>query len=208
MAKNENRRKLPFLLSWSTTPVKSPFYISRGRGNYPHGSTSTSRVDGMTEASQKKRRRRPKSQMETLRGQIWAVLQDDHPQSVRHVFYRMTDPRLAEPVEKSEAGARTVQNLLVKMRRDGTVPYGYIRDATRVGFFQKTSASRAPEVRRCKLHRQPGKRVKPKPKGRGKSGSCGSQCGKSKQKTPKPFRINKTLRTNTPPNPDLQGGLP
>ena len=33
---------------------------------------------------------------------VYQVLAEDHPQSVRHVFYRMTDPRLSEPVEKSE----------------------------------------------------------------------------------------------------------
>jgi hypothetical protein len=32
------------------------------------------------------------------------VLAADHPQSVRHCFYRMTDPRLPEPVEKSDRG--------------------------------------------------------------------------------------------------------
>lgn len=49
------------------------------------------------------------------------VLTEDRPQSVRHVFYRMTDPRLPEPVEKSDNGYRHVQDRCVKLRRSGRV---------------------------------------------------------------------------------------
>ena len=41
--------------------------------------------------------RRTKARTQLLDEQIIAVLREDHPQSVRHVFYRMTDPRLGEP---------------------------------------------------------------------------------------------------------------
>jgi hypothetical protein len=40
--------------------------------------------------------------LEQLDEQIIDVLTEDHPQSVRHAFYMMTHPRLAEPVEKCE----------------------------------------------------------------------------------------------------------
>ena len=62
----------------------------------------------------------------------------DHPQSVRHVFYRMTDPRLPEPVQKSDRGYRHVQDRVVKLRRAGKLPYGWITDATRRGYFTPT----------------------------------------------------------------------
>ncbi|MBT4890754.1 MAG: hypothetical protein HON65_14495 [Rhodospirillales bacterium] len=84
------------------------------------------------------RTRRSKVQIEQLRNQILCNLSDDHPQSVRHVFYRMTDPRLPEPVEKSDKGYRTVQSQLTNMRRDGCVPYNWITDATRRGYFVNT----------------------------------------------------------------------
>ena len=45
------------------------------------------------QAGRIKRRRRTKAQVEQLDSQILAVLAEDHPQSVRHVYYRMTDPR-------------------------------------------------------------------------------------------------------------------
>lgn len=55
-------------------------------------------------ASTLKRSRRTKEQLDQLDGQIIDVLRNDHPQSVRHIFYRMTDPRLPEYVEKSDNG--------------------------------------------------------------------------------------------------------
>ena len=73
-----------------------------------------------------------------LDDQIMAVLIQDHPQSVRHIFYRMTDPRLPEPVEKSERGYRHVQDRMVKLRRSGRLPYSWITDATRRGYFTPT----------------------------------------------------------------------
>ena len=89
-------------------------------------------------ASQIKRRRRTKGQVEQLDRQIIDVLRADHPQSVRHVFYRVTDPRLAEPVEKTDHGYQQVQSRLVKLRRDGAVPYGWLADMSRRGYFVNT----------------------------------------------------------------------
>jgi hypothetical protein len=85
-----------------------------------------------------KRERRTRARLEQLDGQIVDVLQQDHPQSVRHVFYRMTDPRLREPVEKSERGYRHVQERLKQLRLAGAVPYGWITDATRRGYHVDT----------------------------------------------------------------------
>ena len=100
-------------------------------------------------ASTIKRVRRTKAQIEQLEVQMVEVLSEDHPQSVRHMFYRMTDPRLLEPVEKSETrGYRVVQDRLVKMRRSGVLPYGWITDATRRGYFVNTFDSPSDFIRR------------------------------------------------------------
>jgi len=98
-----------------------------------------------------KKPRKPRStqaQIRQLECQIYQVLRDDHPQSVRHVFYRMTDPRLPCPVEKSEEGYVQVQNRLVKMRRadrndpdsytEYPIHYGWIVDHTRRGYHTPT----------------------------------------------------------------------
>lgn len=88
-----------------------------------------------------KQKRRTKNQIEQLRSQILDVLSQDYPQSVRHIFYRMTDPTLPEPVEKSEKGYTTVQRQITKMRRDGSLPYGWITDMSRSGWFVDTYSS-------------------------------------------------------------------
>ena len=85
-----------------------------------------------------KGQRRTKGQVNQLDDQIIDLLRIDHPQSVRHVFYRMTDPRLPEPVEKSDRGYRHVQDRIVKLRRTGRLPYGWITDASRRGYFTST----------------------------------------------------------------------
>jgi hypothetical protein len=95
-----------------------------------------------------KRRRRTRDELEQLEHQILAELNYDHPQSIRHLFYRMTDPRLPEPVEKSDRGYRHVQHRVTDLRRRGLVPYGWISDATRRGFHTNTFASSAEFVRR------------------------------------------------------------
>ena len=92
-------------------------------------------------ASTIKRRRRTEAQVGQLDKQIMAVLKEDHPQSVRHIFYRMTDPRLPEPVEKSDRGYRHVQDRCVKLRRSGQIPYAWIADLSRRGYFVNTFAS-------------------------------------------------------------------
>ena len=87
------------------------------------------------------RRRRTRAQIEQLEQQILTVLAADHPQSVRHVFYRMTDPRLPEPVEKTERGYAQVQQRITALRRAGRLDYGWITDATRRGYHVNTFAS-------------------------------------------------------------------
>lgn len=99
-------------------------------------------------ASTIKRDRRTRARVDQLDAQIVAVLQEDHPQSVRHVFYRMTDPRLPEPVEKSDRGYRHVQERCVKLRRAGRIPYNWIADMSRRGYFVHTFDGAGDFIRR------------------------------------------------------------
>jgi hypothetical protein len=75
--------------------------------------------------------RRTKARMAQLRRQLHELLEAEHPQSVRQVFFRMTDPGLPEPVAGSFGGYITVQRLLVRMRREGTVPRDWLITDTR-----------------------------------------------------------------------------
>ena len=84
------------------------------------------------------RRRATRAELEQLNRQIIEVLELDHPQSVRHAFYRMTDPRLAVPVEKSDAGYDRVQRRCLALRRSGRIPYNWISDTSRRGYHVPT----------------------------------------------------------------------
>lgn len=99
-----------------------------------------------------KRERRTNARIEQLDAQILEVLRDDHPQSVRHVFYRMTNPRLPEPVEKTERGYRHVQDRMVKLRRAKRLPFWWITDATRRGYHTPTYRDEADFLRSVKGH--------------------------------------------------------
>ena len=88
-----------------------------------------------------KRRRRSNEELAQLDEQILAVLREDHPQSVRHTFYMMKNPRLPVPVPKSEHGYDLVQRRVLMLRRSGRLPYGWITDATRRGYFVDTFKS-------------------------------------------------------------------
>lgn len=99
----------------------------------------------------KRRNRRTRDEIAQLEAQLLDVLRQDHPQSVRHLFYRMTNPRLPAPVPKTDKGKnngyRAVQDRCVKLRRAGRLPYGWITDATRRGYFTYTYQNAAEFLR-------------------------------------------------------------
>ncbi len=95
-----------------------------------------------------KRKRCTNIELETLDNQIVNALIEVNPQSVRHVFYLMTDPRLAFPVPKTEKGYKLVQRRLIDLRRNGRVDYGCITDSTRRGYHTNTFSGPADFIQR------------------------------------------------------------
>lgn len=89
-------------------------------------------------ASTANRSRATQAQLALLNDQIVSVLAEDHPQSVRHVYYRMMNPRLIFSVPKTENGYRQVGRQLVKLRQNRRIPYSWISDNTRMGHFVDT----------------------------------------------------------------------
>jgi hypothetical protein len=85
-----------------------------------------------------KRGRRTNAQLAQLDNQIVEALRECNPQSVRHLFYLMTSPRLPEPVEKTEEGANLVKRRLKALRRSGRVPYDWVEDMSRQGYHVAT----------------------------------------------------------------------
>lgn len=76
-----------------------------------------------------KRRRRSGAELGHIDAAIVAAVRDEHPVTLRGVFYRAV---AAGAVDKSEAGYRLVGRQLLKLRRAGTVPYSWITDGTRL----------------------------------------------------------------------------
>lgn len=74
-------------------------------------------------------KRRTKVEMEAIRTAIVEAVERDRPMTVRQVFYRLA-VRGVVPKEKNR-GYRTVQRLLVEMRRSGRIPYSWIVDSSR-----------------------------------------------------------------------------
>lgn len=81
------------------------------------------------ETSPIKRYRRTRSEIDTLRETLYAVLEADNPMTVRQVFYRLVS---LGAIPKTEAAYKgTVCRLLSEMRRDRVLPFGWLADSTR-----------------------------------------------------------------------------
>jgi hypothetical protein len=80
-------------------------------------------------ASTTKCTRRTKADIDAIKDAIYRIVEADQPMTVRQTFYRLVATGI---VDKSEGEyQRTVIRLLVRMRRDGDVPYSWIADNTR-----------------------------------------------------------------------------
>ncbi len=62
-----------------------------------------------------------------LRKTLVEILTKGHPMSARGAYYACT---VVGAVDKTEAACKKVQRLLVKMREDGTILWGWITDGT------------------------------------------------------------------------------
>lgn len=75
------------------------------------------------------RARRTKDEMTALKERIAEIVEANQPMTVRQVFYRLVAEGLIKKTE-TEYNASVVR-LLLKLRRDGTIPYAWISDNTR-----------------------------------------------------------------------------
>ena len=91
-----------------------------------------------------KRRRRTTAEIDTICDAIIAELSDVHPQSVRHVFYRLCG---SPGVPKTESGYKVVQRQLLKLRQDRVIPWSWVSDGTRWRRHQASFDSPAEAVR-------------------------------------------------------------
>lgn len=85
-------------------------------------------MTGVYGASPVKRRRRTNAELAEVDRAIIAAVEMEYPVTLRGVFYRVES---AGAVEKTEAGADLIGRQLLKLRRNGHVPYDRITDGTR-----------------------------------------------------------------------------
>jgi hypothetical protein len=76
-----------------------------------------------------KRRRRTVAELDAVDRAIITAVSTENPVTVRGVYYRVVS---AGAVEKTERGYDLVGRQLLKLRRDGRVPYSWITDGTRL----------------------------------------------------------------------------
>lgn len=94
--------------------------------------------------------RRGKAAMQAIRDAIYATLQELNPMTVRQTFYRLTTQGV---IEKTEAEYKTtIIRLLVEMRLDGTIPFGWISDNTRWMRKPQTFSSAQQALHYCAQH--------------------------------------------------------
>lgn len=75
-----------------------------------------------------KRHRRTRAELEELDGQLYSIVRDIRPATVRQTYYQAVVRLL---VEKDESGYDLVQRRLLKMRRAKVMPYPWITDNVR-----------------------------------------------------------------------------
>ncbi len=76
-----------------------------------------------------KRCRRSKAEMQEIRDAIYEAVSQEHPMTVRQVFYRLVSTGVIAKTENEYK--RTVCRLLTQMRLDYDLPFGWIADNTR-----------------------------------------------------------------------------
>jgi len=78
------------------------------------------------EARSIKRERRTKAATQAIRDALYEILANDHPMTVRQLFYRAVTQGLIPKTEK--AYLVTVCRLTALMRKDGSLPYSWLAD--------------------------------------------------------------------------------
>lgn len=77
-----------------------------------------------------KRARRTRAEVQAIERAIIRVLREDNPATVRGTFYRLVSAGVIEKTDKEYKN--TVVRLMTRLREDGTLPYEWVTDSTRL----------------------------------------------------------------------------
>jgi hypothetical protein len=97
------------------------------------------------EACSIKRPRRTRAEIGDIKAAIKAILEADHPMTVRQVFYQLVVRNIIEKTEEQYQG--TVIRLLTEMRMAGTIRFNWIVDESRRRIVNRTYNSIADAAR-------------------------------------------------------------
>lgn len=76
----------------------------------------------------RKKKRRTKAELEALDARLYDLVKENRPCTVRQIYYRAVVNYLCD---KDKSGYNLIQRELLKMRRAGDLPYGWIEDNVR-----------------------------------------------------------------------------
>lgn len=98
-----------------------------------HGSLEALSSASMTAAttypaSRIQRHRRSKTELQAIYDAIIRIMAADHPMTLRGVFYRLVSESI---IPKAENEYDKVGDYLLKLRREGAIPYHWVADSTR-----------------------------------------------------------------------------
>lgn len=94
--------------------------------------TSTAIADVYGARVIKRRTRATKAEMEHRRATLMELAREAAPTSVRHLYYRSVAFGM---VSKDDSGYRKVQREVLKLRRDGVMPWQWVEDPGRSGYW-------------------------------------------------------------------------
>lgn len=95
------------------------------------------------------------AKLEQLDRQIIEEMRSFHPQSLRHLFYRMTNPRLPYHVTKSDSGYNQVFHRTKLLRRAERLPYDWFVDGGRSPAEVYFTPDLGDAVRSCRFNANP-----------------------------------------------------
>ncbi len=75
-----------------------------------------------------KRQRRTIAEIAVIEDAMYRIVADDHPMTLRGLYYRLVATGV---VAKTDNEYKNVGRYLLKLRRDGRIPYAWISDSTR-----------------------------------------------------------------------------
>ena len=111
----------------NTSPMREPLEGDSQGSLEALGSASMTAAT-MYPASRRKRHRRNKTELQAMYDAIIRIMAADHPMTLRGVCYRLVSESI---ISKAENEYDKVGDYLLKLRREGAIPYHWVFDSTR-----------------------------------------------------------------------------